>query len=202
MLSRTIIASAFLGAWVAAGSAQANPLQARAHAEQVFAALAKDSPQAVAQWQTGVVGPALITKARFATVGDTPRAQAEQFVSKHAALFGVDAAELVFASENIASEKTVVHFAHRVDGRRVLRRGLTVTLCPSGHVTAVSNNIVPVPGVRKSRIGKADARALALAQFAPGARSAEKSRIETVIVAGPGGAFEAAVVHVAPRRAK
>ncbi len=168
--------------------------QARAHVEQLRAQF----PATQSHWQTGIVGPALVTGLQVPTEGTSAQARGEHFIAHHADLFGIAPADLVFAEENRAADRTIVHFAHRVDGRRVLRRGVTLTLDTAGHVTRVSNNIVPVHAVRGADIAPADARSLVLGRFSPEARAADVAHIETVIVAGPGGAFEAAVVHVVP----
>jgi len=73
-----------------------------------------------------------------------------------------------------------------------------LTICPTGHVTAISNNVLPIVNLRTATVNAASARTTALAKFSPRARTAESDHIETVIVAGPGDAYEAALVHVAP----
>lgn len=179
--------------------AAASPESLRDAAEEEVSALLAEHPTARAHWRNDLVGPSMLLGLFLEAEGATPRAKAEAFLAEHAGLFALEKKDLAYASETVTNGRTVVTF-HQVHGdKRVYQRSLTVTVDGRGLVTRVINDTFPIEKVRKSTRTKTFARDLAVTRTAAES-AADVERVELVVVAGPAGAYDAALVRVAPRK--
>lgn len=179
--------------------AAATPEALREAAEDEVSQLLAEHPTARAHWRNDLVGPSMLLGLFLEVEGATPREKAETFLAEHAGLFGLDKAHLVYASETVTQQRTVITF-HQVHGKkRVYQRSLTVTVDGRGMVTRVINDTFPVEKVRKGTRTKAFARDLAMTRTEAQSAAAVE-RVDSVVVAGPAGAYDAALVRVAPKK--
>ncbi len=168
----------------------------RATCENAVRQLASTSPKAHALWRPGQIGPSVISGLKERTVGETPSAQALDFVAHHGDVVGVDVSAMRVSAVRPLRERTVVMLqqVHTIGGVAVdvWHHTMAVTVDQLGRVIAVSNDTSAIGDVALATISIEQAHAVAVGPGEAGAKDGTRT-----IVVGGAGAFEAAVFQVA-----
>lgn len=158
--------------------------------------LLQRTPSARAHWRVDLAAPAMMLGLDARVEGATAEERAQRWVASNAAVFGLSADQLQLASHTRLRGRTSVTFQQVYQGVPVHQRQLVVMVKDNGRIQRVVNNTYPVRELRTA--GAVDPRAAVIGRFGPTARVAEAAQAKRVVVASSRGAFEAALVHVAP----
>jgi Zn-dependent metalloprotease len=183
-----------LGAAIPAAAAPADDL--RADIQDRVNTFLQTETTARAHWRADLVAPSMILGLYAAAEGETAQAKAESWVAEHAALFGLRADELVLAGTSSFRGRTTVTFQQVHGQLPVHQRTMVVVVDEQGLIQRVVNGTLPVIGLK--RAADVDAHAIAAARFDPRARVSPQAAHKRVVMATPAGAYEAAIVQVAP----
>jgi hypothetical protein len=142
-----------------------------------------------ALWRPGQVGPSLLTGLQVTTSGANATERAIDFVRQQESLLGVPASDLVPGAVRALRSRDIVEFQQVHGGKKVWHHSLAVTVDHGGNVIAVSNDASAVDNVKAAVVSPDAAQKTAIAA----AGNVGGAGGEVVVVAGVGGAFEAAV---------
>jgi Zn-dependent metalloprotease len=182
---------------LAAAPAAATPADAlRADIQDRVNTFLQAEATAKAHWRADLVAPSMLLGLYAEADGATPQARAESWVAANAALFGLTAADLRVAGTSAYRGRTTVTFQQVHEGVVVHQRTLVVVVDAQGLIQRVVNSTLPIIDLRRAT--DVDANAVAASRFDAEAKVSKAEHNKRVIVATRTGAFEAAVVKVAP----
>ena len=147
-------------------------------------------------WRADLLAPSMLLGLQAQTEGATAESKAQSWVAANASLFGLNATDLTLASSSRFHGRTSVTFQQVHEGTTVHQRTMVVVIDAQGLIQRVVNNTLPVMTLKRAT--GVDARAIAAARFGEQAQVGVASKHKRVIVATPVGAYEAAIVQVAP----
>ncbi len=139
---------------------------------------------------------AKISRIRVSTSGQTPEARANDFLSRHASLMGLDANALQAVRTDVAAGRTVVSYRQMHGEFVVIDRNLTVTMDDAGDVLRVQSDLIPLSQVVRGPVEREVASALATTALWGEMPYAALNAEQVVVSLEDGSAFVAWAVHV------
>ena len=170
-----------------------SPDQRRAAAERTTRLITKGSPASRISWRMDRIGPSLLLKLNLRLEGETPRAQATDFITRYAALWGNAEIKVTSVTERAGRAVAVINAS--VEGLPLLGQASRLSI-KNGHAQHLSNGIGSIGDLIRAEVDDTRAQAAALKAIRGGEVASVK---RAALHLEPGRALEVFEVRVVDR---